>query len=105
MATSSSFGAKILIVLIKGYRLGISPLLGPRCRFNPTCSQYGLEAIRTHGAVKGGWLTLKRVLKCHPLSAGGDDPVPPKYCDGKHGDATSRTHSISDQYTSNRREK
>ncbi|TNG95809.1 membrane protein insertion efficiency factor YidD [Testudinibacter sp. TR-2022] len=78
MATSPSFGAKALIFLIKGYRLIISPMLGPRCRFNPTCSQYGLEAIQTHGALKGGWLTLKRVLKCHPLSAGGDDPVPPK---------------------------
>lgn len=76
MQSSSSFGAKILIALIHFYRVAISPLLGPRCRFTPTCSQYGLEAIKAHGALKGGWLTLKRVLKCHPLSAGGYDPVP-----------------------------
>ncbi|WP_084589873.1 membrane protein insertion efficiency factor YidD [Chelonobacter oris] len=93
MASSSSFGAKLLILLIKFYRLAISPMLGPRCRFNPTCSQYGLEAVQMHGALKGGWLTVKRVLKCHPLSAGGDDPVPPKCGGGK-----SRTHSTSNQY-------
>ncbi|MBE2898875.1 membrane protein insertion efficiency factor YidD [Pasteurellaceae bacterium TAE3-ERU1] len=81
MQSSSSLGAKCLIWLIKGYRVAISPLLGPRCRFTPTCSQYGLEAIKRFGALKGGWLTLKRVLKCHPLSAGGYDPVPEKQCE------------------------
>lgn len=78
MASSYSFGSKILIGLIRIYQIVLSPLLGPRCRFNPTCSQYGIEALKTHGALKGGWLTLKRVLKCHPLHTGGDDPVPPK---------------------------
>lgn len=78
MAKTYSIGAKVLIGLIKFYRLAISPLIGPRCRFDPTCSQYGLEAIKSHGALKGGWLTLKRVLKCHPLNPGGYDPVPPK---------------------------
>ncbi|MBE2893887.1 membrane protein insertion efficiency factor YidD [Spirabiliibacterium falconis] len=78
MQSSSSFGAKGLIFVIKVYRLVISPLFGPRCRFTPTCSQYGLDAIKRFGALKGGWLTLKRVLKCHPLSAGGYDPVPEK---------------------------
>lgn len=97
MATSSSLGAKILILLIKFYRLVISPMLGPRCRFNPTCSQYGLQAIQTHGAIKGGWLTLKRVLKCHPLSAGGDDPVPPAVsC--RCGDNKSHKDLTSNQY-------
>ncbi|MGR6982228.1 membrane protein insertion efficiency factor YidD [Testudinibacter sp. P27/CKL/0425] len=94
MATSSSFGAKVLIFLIKGYRLVISPLLGPRCRFNPTCSQYGLDAIRTHGALKGGWLTVKRILKCHPLSAGGDDLVPPA-TSCKCGAEQSHKHSTN----------
>lgn len=104
MAAPSSFSAKVLIVLIKGYRLFISPLLGPRCRFNPTCSQYGLDAIRMHGAIKGGWLTLKRVLKCHPLSAGGDDPVPPKSgCEQNHAHSTPAQHAS--KHTSNRREK
>ncbi|WP_081326314.1 membrane protein insertion efficiency factor YidD, partial [Paenibacillus polymyxa] len=50
----------------------------PSCRFYPTCSQYGIEAVKTHGALKGGWLTLKRILKCHPFHPGGVDPVPDK---------------------------
>lgn len=78
MASTQSLGSKILIGLIRGYQLAISPLLGPRCRFNPTCSNYGIEALRRFGMLKGSWLTAKRVLKCHPLHAGGDDPVPPK---------------------------
>lgn len=78
MATSNSYLAKGLIALIRVYQVAISPLIGPRCRFTPTCSTYGLEAIRTHGALKGGWLTLKRVLKCHPLGSSGYDPVPPR---------------------------
>ncbi len=68
-------------MLIRGYQLAISPLLGPRCRFNPTCSNYGIEALRRFGMLKGSWLTAKRILKCHPLHAGGDDPVPPKKTD------------------------
>ncbi|WP_072055967.1 MULTISPECIES: membrane protein insertion efficiency factor YidD [Tatumella] len=78
MASSLSPGARLLIVLIRVYQRAISPLLGPHCRFNPTCSQYGIEALRRFGVIKGCWLTVKRVLKCHPLNAGGDDPVPPK---------------------------
>ncbi|TCJ98588.1 hypothetical protein EV694_0999 [Volucribacter psittacicida] len=78
MAKTYSFGTKIFIALIRLYQLTISPLLGPRCRFTPTCSQYGIEALKTHGVLKGSWLTFKRVLKCHPLSEGGYDPVPPR---------------------------
>ncbi|MBS0909388.1 MULTISPECIES: membrane protein insertion efficiency factor YidD [Tatumella] len=78
MASSLSPGARLLIVLIRVYQRAISPLLGPHCRFNPTCSHYGIQALRRFGVVKGSWLTVKRVLKCHPLHAGGDDPVPPK---------------------------
>ncbi|KLN98116.1 membrane protein insertion efficiency factor YidD [Moellerella wisconsensis] len=78
MASSPSLGSKLLISLIRGYQLVISPMLGPRCRFNPTCSYYGIEALRRFGMIKGSWLTAKRILKCHPLHAGGDDPVPPK---------------------------
>ncbi len=81
MASSLSPGARLLIVLIRVYQRAISPLLGPHCRFNPTCSHYGIEALRRFGVVKGSWLTVKRVLKCHPLYAGGDDPVPPKNTD------------------------
>ncbi|WP_249704931.1 membrane protein insertion efficiency factor YidD [Bacillus zhangzhouensis] len=68
----------IFIGIIRFYQKYISPLTPPSCRFYPTCSNYGLEAIKTHGALKGGWLTIKRILKCHPLHPGGIDPVPPK---------------------------
>ncbi|MFQ3615553.1 MAG: membrane protein insertion efficiency factor YidD [Cyanobacteriota bacterium] len=66
----------LLLGLIHAYRILISPLFPPRCRFHPTCSQYGLEAIARHGALKGGWLTAKRIARCHPWSEGGYDPVP-----------------------------
>lgn len=67
-----------LIIVIRGYQKWISPLLGPSCRFNPSCSSYALQAIKMHGAIKGSWLATKRIVKCHPLHAGGDDPVPSK---------------------------
>lgn len=69
---------QIFIGIIRFYQKWISPITPPSCRFYPTCSNYGLEAIKTHGALKGGWLTIKRILKCHPLHPGGVDPVPPK---------------------------
>ena len=66
----------VLIALISFYRRWISPLIGPRCRFIPTCSAYGLEAIERHGPWRGGWLTLRRLLRCHPFTPCGCDPVP-----------------------------
>jgi len=69
----------ILIGLIKLYQYFISPLIGPRCRFYPSCSNYGLEAIEFHGVVKGSYLSIKRLLKCHPFNEGGIDPVPKKF--------------------------
>ena len=66
---------KILTLVIRFYQLALSPLLGQRCRFHPTCSQYAIESIKLHGGVKGSWLTVKRLLKCHPFSEGGLDPV------------------------------
>lgn len=66
----------ILIGLIKLYRLILSPWIGNQCRFHPSCSHYGEEAIRVHGAVRGSWLTLRRLSKCHPWHEGGCDPVP-----------------------------
>ena len=83
MAKTHSIGEKVLIKLIRCYQLTLSPMIGPHCRFVPTCSCYGIEAIKTHGALKGSWLTLKRILKCHPLSVGGYDPVPPKIDNNK----------------------
>ena len=62
--------------LIRGYQLAISPLLGQRCRFYPTCSQYTLEAVEIHGVLRGLWLGIRRVAKCHPFHPGGFDPVP-----------------------------
>ena len=68
----------IFILFIRFYQRIISPLFGPKCRFTPTCSQYAIIALRRFGVIKGGWLTVKRVLKCHPLHEGGEDFVPPK---------------------------
>lgn len=69
---------KILMSIIKIYQKAISPLMPPSCRFHPTCSSYGLEAIETHGALKGSWLSIRRISKCHPFHEGGFDPVPEK---------------------------
>ncbi len=68
--------ARILLLLIAFYRRVISPLLGPHCRYAPSCSEYAAEAIRTHCAIRGGWLAAKRVGRCHPWAPGGVDPVP-----------------------------
>jgi hypothetical protein len=86
---------RILITLIRGYQLFISPLLGSNCRFYPTCSHYAKEALEKHGAAKGGWLALKRIGRCHPWHEGGVDLVPEpsgKTCQcHKHTDAKSPT--------------
>jgi uncharacterized protein len=66
----------VLKFLIRGYQLAISPLLGPRCRFYPSCSHYAIEAIETHGSLRGVWLSIKRISRCHPWHEGGFDPVP-----------------------------
>jgi uncharacterized protein len=62
--------------LIRGYQLVLSPLLPPSCRFYPSCSQYALEAVNRHGAMKGTWLAARRLARCHPFNPGGYDPVP-----------------------------
>ena len=66
----------VLLSMIRFYRLFISPQKSPCCRFIPTCSEYALEAIQKYGAIKGSWLAVKRILKCHPFHKGGYDPVP-----------------------------
>ena len=66
----------ILLALLRFYQSAISPMLGRNCRYHPTCSAYAVEAVERHGALKGGWLALKRVGRCHPFKPGGYDPVP-----------------------------
>lgn len=70
---------KMFISFIRFYQTTISPLKPPSCRFYPTCSHYGLEAVERFGVLKGGWLTFKRILKCQPFHPGGIDPVPTKW--------------------------
>jgi putative membrane protein insertion efficiency factor len=76
-----------LQLLIRCYQLTVSSLLGPRCRFHPSCSQYALEAVRAHGALGGAWLALRRLLRCHPFHPGGYDPVPDRACEHPSPDA------------------
>ncbi|MDE5842544.1 MAG: membrane protein insertion efficiency factor YidD [Muribaculaceae bacterium] len=68
--------AKILILPIRFYQCCISPMLPAACRYTPTCSQYAVEALRRHGALRGSWLALRRILRCHPWGGSGYDPVP-----------------------------
>jgi putative membrane protein insertion efficiency factor len=65
-----------LVLVVRGYQVAISPLLPPACRYYPTCSHYAIEALERHGAWRGGWLALRRILRCHPFRPGGYDPVP-----------------------------
>lgn len=67
---------RLLIGLVRLYQYLISPLLGPRCRFHPSCSHYAIEAVQRHGALRGSWLAARRLGRCHPLHPGGYDPVP-----------------------------
>jgi len=68
---------RLLVGLLRAYQLLASPMLGQNCRFYPTCSNYAIEAVKAHGAARGGWLALRRVCRCHPWNAGGVDLVPP----------------------------
>ncbi|WP_071989647.1 membrane protein insertion efficiency factor YidD [Kangiella aquimarina] len=68
---------RVLIGMVRGYQKVLSPVMGNQCRFYPTCSNYSIEALEQHGAIKGSWLTIKRIARCHPGCEGGHDPVPP----------------------------
>jgi uncharacterized protein len=73
-----SLAARLLLLLVRGYQIVLSPFMGGNCRFYPSCSNYGLEAIQVHGAIKGSWLAIRRIGRCHPFHDGGIDPVPPR---------------------------
>ena len=75
--TASALAAGLLVWLIRGYRLLVSPVLPPSCRFHPTCSGYAIEAVKAHGPVRGGAMALVRIARCHPWGGQGYDPVPP----------------------------
>jgi putative membrane protein insertion efficiency factor len=68
----------VLVLPIRAYQLLVSPLLGPRCRFYPSCSAYAVQALQDHGPLRGTWLAVRRLLRCHPWNPGGPDPVPPR---------------------------
>jgi putative membrane protein insertion efficiency factor len=69
--------SRLLILLVDVYRATLSPILGPACRYEPSCSVFMQQAIRAHGALRGSWLGVRRILRCHPWAQGGYDPVPP----------------------------
>ncbi|MBT8445324.1 MAG: membrane protein insertion efficiency factor YidD [Gammaproteobacteria bacterium] len=71
--------ARLADKLVRGYQLLISPVLGPRCRFHPTCSEYARESLRRFGFWRGGWLTIRRIVRCQPFCEGGYDPVPAEF--------------------------
>lgn len=84
---------KLLIAIIKVYKVAISPFIGRHCRFQPTCSSYAIEAIDKHGLLRGGWLAVKRIGRCHPWNAGGYDPLPP--CPDDHVCSENATQSVN----------
>jgi len=71
--------ARLADKIVRGYQLLISPVLGPRCRFHPTCSEYARESLRRFGLLRGGWLTIRRIARCQPFCEGGYDPVPAEF--------------------------
>lgn len=80
---------RLLVWLLRGYQLLVSPMLGQNCRFYPSCSHYAVEALQVHGTVRGSWLALRRLGRCHPWNDGGVDPVPPAGTGKAHSSPTA----------------
>ncbi|HOC19441.1 MAG TPA: membrane protein insertion efficiency factor YidD [Vicinamibacterales bacterium] len=80
--SSPSLAARLLLALVGAYRVLLAPLVGGACRYTPSCSQYMTEAVRQHGALRGGWLGVRRLARCHPFGGHGFDPVPAPYRPG-----------------------
>jgi putative membrane protein insertion efficiency factor len=76
LAVIADLPRRVLILVAKAWQLGPSQVMPPTCRFHPSCSQYAVEALGKHGAIKGGWLAIKRILRCNPWGGHGPDPVP-----------------------------
>lgn len=76
LQTTARIPSHVLILLIRGYQVAISPLFPAACRYHPTCSEYAVEAVRRYGVLRGGWMAAKRIGRCHPFRPGGYDPVP-----------------------------
>jgi hypothetical protein len=89
--------ARVLMAVVMGYRRFVSPLLPPRCRFEPSCSAYAIEALREYGAARGLWLAARRLARCHPFNPGGYDPVPPRGTGGRPSRARAGTLSTEVQ--------
>jgi uncharacterized protein len=84
---------KLLVWILRAYQLMLSPMLGQNCRFYPSCSNYAIEALRTHGAARGSYLAARRVCRCHPWNEGGHDPVPPPHHNNSSTAACGCKHS------------
>ncbi len=86
----------LLIGLLRAYRFAISPIYGQVCRYHPSCSAYALEAVQVHGSLRGSWLAVRRLLRCHPWALGGYDPVPGTGRDATGGQTTQRDADLED---------
>jgi putative membrane protein insertion efficiency factor len=93
----------VLLALIRLYQWTLSPLMGGQCRYEPSCSRYGAEAVSRYGAARGGWMTVRRICRCHPFAQGGYDPVPIDERDGGTASAAKVPHD-SDESASSRAE-
>lgn len=96
-------GRRILVGLIRFYQAAVSPLLPHTCRYTPTCSRYALEAVERHGALRGGWLAARRLLRCHPLGGSGWDPVPDPGAEADEADGDTEIGTEPDDTKTDRR--